>query len=130
MIQKKLKIIIFVIFILTCYKLISLQSHYNIVETRLFSSDSADFRINPRHEICGHANEKKITLLSLVIVRVDSFEHRSLMRSTWASKLLFPRMQVVFVLGYSANSTVNKMVKDESVIYGDIVQGEFLDSYR
>ena len=136
MLRQYLKVFILIISAFSFYKLITFSFQSNYKRSRFESisnyttGDSIYYRINPKYNICGRTAEKNITLLSLVMVRVDSFEHRALMRSTWASKLMFPRMQVVFVLGYSKNLTLNKLVEKESIIYGDIVQGDFLDTYR
>ena len=38
--------------------------------------------------------------------------------------------QTVFVIGKSLNSTVNRLVQNEAREYGDVILGDFLDSYR
>jgi hypothetical protein len=39
-------------------------------------------------------------------------------------------MNAGFILGVSLNETVNQLVEEENSKYGDIIQGDFLDTYR
>lgn len=57
-------------------------------------------------------------------------EKRENIRQTWANKNLYidRRTSVVFMMGIDDHWT--KDVKEEAEMYGDIVQGDFLDSYH
>ena len=48
----------------------------------------------------------------------------------WANKNLAPGLRVLFVIGNSLNKTVNKQLKEEFKIYGDIIQENFADTYK
>ncbi|GFS47549.1 lactosylceramide 1,3-N-acetyl-beta-D-glucosaminyltransferase [Trichonephila inaurata madagascariensis] len=58
-----------------------------------------------------------------------NFEHRNVIRNTWGNPGMdIPSIKVVFLLG-----TTNKFQKEiikENEIHRDIIQGNFLDSYR
>jgi len=69
-----------------------------------FENRQFNYMINPGHEICR--TDDDVTLLAIIAVRSDAFRNRQI------------------------NSTVNEMVKEESYIYGDIVQEDYIDSYR
>ncbi len=93
-----------------------------------FENRQFNYVINPGHEICR--TDDDVTLLAIIAVRSDAFRNRQIHRKTWASRSLFPALRSVFLIGESLNSTVNEMVKEESYIYGDIVQEDYIDSYR
>ena len=88
--------------------------------------------INPEYEICEPNIVKDLTLLAFVPSSVDNFNTRRVLRNTWANPIFYDnqKFRVVFMVGQSTNETVNEMVKQEMKIHGDIVQENFLDSYR
>jgi hypothetical protein len=53
-----------------------------------------------------------------------------MVRKTWADRLLFPTLFTVFPVGFSLNQAVNKQIREESDKYGDILQGDFIESYN
>ena len=60
-------------------------------------------------------------------------ERRLLLRSTWLNASLYGgpnAMAKVFLLGRSGLKSVNEQVKVEAKTYGDILQGDFVDTYR
>ena len=67
-------------------------------------------------------------LVVYVFMSVLSFERRNLIRSTWSDSSLFPQMKTLFVLEKAPIEAINEQVKQENSIYGDIIQGRFLDS--
>ncbi|CDW56675.1 Galactosyl T domain containing protein [Trichuris trichiura] len=58
--------------------------------------------------------------------RIEEVEQRKAIRETWASQLRCP---VVFAVGKSLHSANNSKIINESSIYGDILQADFIDSY-
>ena len=71
-------------------------------------------------------------LKAFVFIAPGNFKQRHLIRSTWASQHLFSHHDITFVyaLGMSSNATINRLVREESQIYNDILQmGSFNDSY-
>ena len=74
-------------------------------------------------------------LLLLVLIHTSTvhFQRRKTIRQTWANinMLRTYNMRVVFLLGKHQNSTdVQTKIQQESDMYGDIVQGNFVDSYH
>ncbi|VDP12156.1 unnamed protein product [Soboliphyme baturini] len=75
-----------------------------------------------------------VYLLVVVHTHPRNFNRRMFMRKTWANPVLYPYLQMVvlFAMG-SANDTsedFNTAVRVESNRFHDIVQEDFLDSYR
>ena len=54
---------------------------------------------------------------------------RQSIRNSWANPFYFNKTKIVFILGNSANESLNQMIRDESEKHGDIVQVDFLDTY-
>lgn len=86
--------------------------------------------LNPGSSTCGVDKGEKITLIAMVLTRADSFRNRKMIRSTWASSALFPKLRAIFILGTSYNKTLENLIQEESELYGDIVQEDYLDTYR
>jgi beta-1,3-galactosyltransferase 1 len=53
-----------------------------------------------------------------------------MIRETWANRAMFTKMRAVFMMGQSANDKINDLLKIENDLYGDIVQENFIDTYR
>ncbi|CAG2204588.1 unnamed protein product [Mytilus edulis] len=75
---------------------------------------------------------KNLFLLVFVHMAPGNFAGRILIRSTFGSILKFhnKRIEYVFVLGKTENATLQKDLENESKIYMDIIQGNYIDSYR
>ena len=69
-------------------------------------------------------------VFSYVFNKVDNFAKRMAIRKTWANKLFFPHLKIAFMVGLSKNESINKIVREESKRYGDIVVGNYIDSLR
>ncbi|XP_055925275.1 beta-1,3-galactosyltransferase 5-like [Argiope bruennichi] len=68
-------------------------------------------------------------LLILVHTAVDHFEHRNVIRNTWKNpRLELPTTKVAFLLG--TTDKYQGEIEKENELHKDIVQGDFLDSYR
>ena len=81
--------------------------------------------IEPSSKICSETT----FLIAMVTVGTDFFEKRLAIRSTWANLSRYPGMVVLFLLGKSPDEQINKRVQEESSMYQDIIQEDFLDSY-
>lgn len=68
-------------------------------------------------------------LLVYVHSSPGNLKNRLLIRETWASYLK-TGARTVFIVGLSTSSEINKLISLESSIYNDIVQADFIDSYR
>lgn len=71
-------------------------------------------------------------LLAFVHSAPSNFARRKVIRQTWAhpSTLASLNIKVVFILGLSLDPTINALVDRESSKYSDLVQGNFVDSYK
>lgn len=69
-----------------------------------------------------------LKILILVTSSPDHSESRSAIRNTWGHYNLRNDMAIAFVVGIGSE-TVNKVIRDESNLYGDIIQGNYVDSY-
>ena len=75
---------------------------------------------------------KDIDILSVVHSAVENLEAREAIRASWGA----PKgeygivTKLVFILGVSHNASHQGMLEAESLLYGDIVQGDFIDAYR
>ena len=90
------------------------------------------FIINPEFKICGRKRNEtnSPTLIAFVPISVSNFRGRLAIRHTWSNYNLFNGLRVVFLTGLSPSDKVNKNLRIESEIYGDIVQADFADTYR
>eukprot|EP00106_Octopus_bimaculoides_P020052 XP_014787494.1 PREDICTED: beta-1,3-galactosyltransferase 1-like [Octopus bimaculoides] len=75
---------------------------------------------------------KNLTFIVIVHTAPDHTDRRLSIRQTWANKYFFRNMslRIVFLLGKSDNPQIEFRIKNENLIYRDIVQGNFKDSYR
>ena len=77
-----------------------------------------------------------IFLLFLVMTEPKSFEIRQVIRNTWGSVQIYKsaKIRLVFLVGQLKLETddlhIQQELRDESYHYHDIVQGNFIDSYR
>jgi hypothetical protein len=101
-------------------------------------------KVNP-HNFRFKISGSRLCLAStapFMVVLVPSLHHhihvRQTIRSTWGSvttgsvwpnKSLTAAVKLVFLFGKGATPEMDAIVKNESVIYGDVVQGDFVESY-
>jgi hypothetical protein len=79
---------------------------------------------------CAHLHGANLELFVFVISKCSSFNTRNMIRSSWANRREFEKLNVLFVLGTSQFEMVNKEIEAEAKTHGDILQGDFIDSYR
>ena len=62
----------------------------------------------------------------------NNFERRTAIRQTWGniSRIATYHIKMVFLLGRRNNETEQTMIHHENALYGDIVQGNFFDTYH
>ncbi|KAK3107090.1 hypothetical protein FSP39_006917 [Pinctada imbricata] len=75
---------------------------------------------------------KKVSCLILVYSKVTYWRVREILRHTWINATLYQPYNVVFMflIGTSDDPKLQDIIKNESAKYQDIVQGDFVDSYR
>ncbi|EDV26529.1 expressed hypothetical protein [Trichoplax adhaerens] len=75
-------------------------------------------------------------LLAIIHSAIGNFDYRQGIRQSWGNKKLFntpdrPHLwRALFVIGKTQNETINAKIEQESRLYGDIILGEFIDSYQ
>ena len=84
--------------------------------------------------------KQNLFLLILIHSYHSYIEKRMAIRETWGSislsgkypgyQKLFPEIVLLFVLGEHTEETKNKAVRIENDEYGDIIQGDFKESYK
>ncbi|XP_022319630.2 beta-1,3-galactosyltransferase 5-like [Crassostrea virginica] len=89
----------------------------------------ANYLINNRN-LCR--KYEKISALVMVHTSIENFWRRKEMRRTWLNSSHYsPRnLKVIFLVGTTDIKKVQEDLKNESNLYHDIIQGDFVDSYR
>lgn len=80
----------------------------------------------------SHACDREPYFLAFVHSAPGNFHKRQVIRRTWASPNIVRRLniRVVFIIGLSNESAIEKQLRLEEESHHDIVQGNFVDSYR
>ena len=75
---------------------------------------------------------KSYSFLVLVHTATGHFMRRNSIRETWANVSLYRKyqMRIVFLLGLPKNESLQAKLEEESYLHGDLVQGNFLDTYH
>ncbi|XP_022102902.1 beta-1,3-galactosyltransferase 1-like [Acanthaster planci] len=75
-----------------------------------------------------------LPLLILVTSSPEHYDRRKAIRETWARDWLDPQnteWRTIFLIGQTLNNpSLNKSLERESVVHGDILMGNYLDTYR
>ncbi|KAL4232126.1 Beta-1 [Mactra antiquata] len=100
------------------------------------------FPLNYRFMIAGHGvcKTKRVFLLIMCLSTAKNVKKRMAIRNTWgkvARNIPWPgesdphrRVKIMFMFGTPESQTDQAILKREQVKYGDVVQADFVDSYR
>ena len=104
----------------------------NILEKRItfpLTIGDSPYIIN-NSRICNGV--KQIVFLVLVHTATNHSVRRESIRETWANYSMYRKykMRIVFLVGLPENGSLQEKLEEESRIHGDLVQGNFLDTYR
>lgn len=90
---------------------------------------SGQYLLNNPH-ICSGINP--LHFLIVVHTAPNNFERRRDIRTTWANKNAYRGINIkhAFFLGTDSNKQTLSLIENESVTHGDIVQGDFVDTYH
>lgn len=81
-------------------------------EKNVINPHDFKYMINPGRRICGHDNGKNITLMAMIPISAESFSHRFIIRTTWASRSNYPNdMRIVFLIGNNYNDEINAKIR-------------------
>ncbi|XP_026843549.1 beta-1,3-galactosyltransferase 5 [Drosophila persimilis] len=78
--------------------------------------------------ICGYGG-KYLKLLILITSAHSHFTARMSIRHTWMNYGRRRDVGIAFVLGRTTNASLYESLNKENYIYGDMIRGQFIDSY-
>jgi hypothetical protein len=87
------------------------------------------FILNPGYSLCN-TSKSSVYILVYVHTKPSNYKRRTIIRETWATQTLFPDLRLVFMIGKTLDANIMKAIAYEHEIYQDIVQEDFLDSYK
>lgn len=93
------------------------------------------FLINPQ-DLCSRGTKvkSKLSLIILVCTAVSDFKQREAIRNTWGSIASANNntdyVRLAFLVGSTKSAMVQRQIEEETVKYTDIIQQDFVDSYR
>ena len=87
--------------------------------------------LNPEYTVCdNNSNNDSVYLLVYVHSGPTNYQRRIVIRETWATRTLFPDLRLVFMIGKTLDKNIMQAIQYENELYQDIVQEDFLDSYK
>jgi hypothetical protein len=84
---------------------------------------------NPGYSVCNNSNSS-VYILVYVHSGPTNYQRRIVIRETWATRTLFPDLRLVFMIGKTLDQNLMKAIQYENELYQDIVQEDFIDSYK
>jgi len=128
--RSTLAIIIYIFF--TCFTHVNtIVTQYN-VSSSIVNPHDFTYILNPEFQVCGHKNarEPPVYLLIYVHTTPKNLKRRLSIRETWARRSMFRDIRIVFMMGRTDELKTKHLIDLEANTYNDIVQEDFLDSYR
>ncbi|XP_023214760.1 beta-1,3-galactosyltransferase 5-like [Centruroides sculpturatus] len=92
--------------------------------------DLSNFKFLINNQRCK--NVRDLFMVIFVHSAPGNFRKRDVIRETWGSEknLATDSLRLVFLIGSVGNRSLLNAISQENTIYSDIVQGNFVDSYR
>ncbi|XP_055295183.1 beta-1,3-galactosyltransferase 5-like [Sitodiplosis mosellana] len=106
-------------------KLFDILGNVNESSNQVF--DVPEFKYLISKPKCSR-NSSAPYFVTLVHSSPTQFERRAACRDTWAHS--DPRTKTYFLMGMVQSSSLQKRINEEDVRFNDIIQGNFVDSYR
>lgn len=108
------------------------KSHFKKPVSTLF--DSLNYTIQTV-KMCPNKQSSMKTIVVCVCSAVDNFKIRQAIRKTWGSEDIIggtPQIKIIFLyfVGRTSNNRLQNRLLNESMTHEDIVQTDFLDTYR
>lgn len=108
----------------------------NVIENpnKLINLSNFEYLINQPscfdYERLSASNARKTKLITVVLVHSapNYTEKRRVVRETWGQK--DPRSRILFVLGATNSTSLQKKLIQENEQFHDLIQGNFLDAYH
>lgn len=106
----------------------SYQVTNDVPENQLLDLDNFHFLKNCS-QVC---NDENPYIVAFVHSAPGNFVKRKVIRDTWASPKICSKLKlkVIFILGLTNDSVTESRIDREYFKYNDIVQGNFIDSYK
>lgn len=95
--------------------------------SRLIDLEDFEFLIAPR--TCKELLQQP-TLVVVVYSAANNFNERTVIRETWGSRRNDTRSYLLFLIGAVNSSSLQAKLQLESEMNGDLIQGNFEDTYR
>jgi hypothetical protein len=92
--------------------------------------DELDSELVIKGENVCRGSEVGILVAILVTSAPSHAGQRDTIRQTWGHFALRRDVRVAFVVGSSDDTKIDRKVADESLLYGDVIQFSFVDSYN
>jgi beta-1,3-galactosyltransferase 1 len=124
---------IIIIFTRSNVKLVKTSSSENLkidkcyLSNSILNSHNYTYTLNPEKRICYSQN---VIILIYIHSSPKNLKYRQFVREAWSNRVLFPNIRTVFMMGLANDSQENNLLEYEFNEYGDIVQENFLDTYR
>jgi hypothetical protein len=80
--------------------------------------------------VCFNNTKNTAHILAYVFTQNSDQARRDLIRRTWANRKQFPTLFAVFPVGLSSDPNINYIISEEGNKYGDILHGDFIESYN
>ena len=97
------------------------------IQNRIVNRHDFEFVLNPAFRIC---KSDQVFMLVYVHTAPGNLKRRLSIRETWARRSMFRDLRLVFMMGSVNDKKIAERVLLENAIYQDIVQENFLDSYK
>ena len=133
--KNRITFLIIILFVFTFYFLTVInylknnQIHKEINKNELIiNPHNFEYILNPGFKICGQG--QNVTLLAMIPILPHNFLNLIIIRTTWSNRHVSPHLRHVFIIGNTNNKTINEKLSQEYDQYEDIVQEDFLDTYK
>lgn len=87
------------------------------------------YLINPGESVCKNKGDE-VFLLIYVHSSPKNLKNRMAIRETWSNHVSFPTTRTLFMMGKTEDENTKESIGFESETYNDIVQEDFIDTYR
>lgn len=99
----------------------------------IINEDSARAIYEPGHDLNASLNcpnnGYNMNLIIVIMSAPGNIEARTGIRQTWGHYGQRSDMSIVFIVGTTNNTKLEKLVYNENLLYNDIIRGKFYDSY-
>ncbi|KAJ2945395.1 hypothetical protein O0L34_g199 [Tuta absoluta] len=89
--------------------------------------DLKDFRFLTNFQVCDDCKEDFLMVV-VIFSALGHTKNRAAIRETWGKQ--WDCVKVVYLVGTTADREVNQKIQQENVAHRDIIQGNFVDTYR